>query len=170
MLALYLAACHSPEAASTVSKCSWRWTQKASETCRAILQLQIHILPRCIMLVLLYILTYDARKPKHKIFIPLWRTRGVSRTRTLTLCVSHWSGCSFSENTKLCVAKLITNSNPTVRCISINQVDDGTEQVRKCMHCMIITVPWLSCTGWFVVYLCLSNDATIDVQLLAHWC
>jgi len=26
MLALYLATCHSPEAASTVSKCSWRWT------------------------------------------------------------------------------------------------------------------------------------------------
>jgi len=41
---------------STVSKCSWRWTQKASETCRAILQLQINILPSCITLVLLYIL------------------------------------------------------------------------------------------------------------------
>ena len=36
MLALYLAACHSPEAASTISKCSWRWTQKASETCIAV--------------------------------------------------------------------------------------------------------------------------------------
>ena len=66
MLALYLAACHSPEFASTVSKCSWRWTQKASETCTAILQLQINILSSCITLVLLYILTYDARKPKHK--------------------------------------------------------------------------------------------------------
>ena len=40
--------------------------QKASETCRAIVQLQMNILPSCIMLVLLYILTYDARKPKHK--------------------------------------------------------------------------------------------------------
>ena len=39
---------------------------KASETCRAILQLQINILPSCITLVLFYILTYDARKPKHK--------------------------------------------------------------------------------------------------------
>ena len=48
--------CHSPEAASTISKCSWRWTQNASETCRAILQLQINILPSCITLVLLYIL------------------------------------------------------------------------------------------------------------------
>ena len=48
----HAAACHSPEAATTVSKCSWRWTQKASETCRAILQLQINILPSCIMLVL----------------------------------------------------------------------------------------------------------------------
>jgi len=52
MLALYLAACHSPEAAATVSKCSWRWTQKASETCGAILQLQINIQPSCITLVL----------------------------------------------------------------------------------------------------------------------
>ena len=59
--------CHSPEAASTVSKYSWRWTQKASDTCRAILQLQINILPSCITLVLLYILTYDARKHTHKI-------------------------------------------------------------------------------------------------------
>ena len=43
-------------------------TQKASETCRAILQLLINILPSCITLVLfIYILTYDARKPKHKI-------------------------------------------------------------------------------------------------------
>jgi len=58
MLALYLAACHSPEAATTVSKCSWRWTQKASETGTAILQLQINLLPSCITLVLLYILTY----------------------------------------------------------------------------------------------------------------
>jgi len=66
MLALYLAACHSPEAASAISKCYWRWTQKASETCRAILQLQINILPSCFTLVLLYILTYDARKRKHE--------------------------------------------------------------------------------------------------------
>jgi len=52
MLALYLAACHSPETATTVSKCSWRWMQKASETCRAVLQLQINLLPSCITLVL----------------------------------------------------------------------------------------------------------------------
>ena len=42
--------------------------QKASETCRALLQLLINILPSCITLVLyIYILTYDARKLKHKI-------------------------------------------------------------------------------------------------------
>ena len=58
MLALYLAACHTSEAVTTVSKCSWRWKQKASETCRAILQLLINILPSCITLVLLYIYIY----------------------------------------------------------------------------------------------------------------
>ena len=41
--------------------------QLASEACRVLLQLLINILPSCITLVLLYILTYDARKPKHKI-------------------------------------------------------------------------------------------------------
>ena len=78
MSALYLAACHSPEAASTISKCSWGWTQKASETCRAILQLQINILPSCITLVLLYILTYDARKLKHKILGTVVITNAIS--------------------------------------------------------------------------------------------
>ena len=52
MLALYLAACHTPEAVTTVFKCSWGWTQKASETCRVLLQLLINILPSCITLVL----------------------------------------------------------------------------------------------------------------------
>jgi hypothetical protein len=33
-------------------KCSWGWTQIASETCRVLLQLLINILPSCIMLVL----------------------------------------------------------------------------------------------------------------------
>ena len=63
--------CHWPEAASTVSKCSWRWTQKASETRRAILQLQINILPSCITLVLLYICT-----------IYCWKT---------SVCLKHWN-------------------------------------------------------------------------------
>ena len=44
--------CHIPEAVTTVFKCSWGWTHKASETCRVILQLLINILPSCIMLVL----------------------------------------------------------------------------------------------------------------------
>ena len=52
MLALYLAACHTPEAATIVFKCSWWWAQKASETCRVLLQLLINILPSCITLVL----------------------------------------------------------------------------------------------------------------------
>jgi hypothetical protein len=33
-------------------KCSWGWTQIASETCRILLQLLINILPSCITLVL----------------------------------------------------------------------------------------------------------------------
>jgi len=52
MLALYLAARHTPEAVTTVFKCSWGWTQKASETCRALLQLLINILSSSITLVL----------------------------------------------------------------------------------------------------------------------
>jgi len=32
---LHPVSCHTPEAATTVSKCSRGWTQKASETCRA---------------------------------------------------------------------------------------------------------------------------------------
>jgi hypothetical protein len=43
---------HTPEAATTVFKYSWGWRQKASETCRVILQLLINILPSCIALVL----------------------------------------------------------------------------------------------------------------------
>jgi len=52
MLALYLAVCHTPEAATTVFKCPWGWMQKASKTYRVILQLLINILPSCITLVL----------------------------------------------------------------------------------------------------------------------
>jgi len=52
MLALYLAACHTPEAVTTVFKCSWGWMQKASETCRVLLHLLINLLPSCITLVL----------------------------------------------------------------------------------------------------------------------
>ena len=47
---LHPVSCHTPEAATTAFKCSWRWTQKASETCRALLQLLINILPSCITL------------------------------------------------------------------------------------------------------------------------
>ena len=67
MLALYLAACHTPEAVTTVFKCSWRWKQKASETCRVLLQLLINILAKLHHVGFLYILSYDARKLKHKI-------------------------------------------------------------------------------------------------------
>jgi hypothetical protein len=52
MLTLYLAACQTPEAVTTVFKCSWGWTQIVSETCRVSLQLLINILPSCITLVL----------------------------------------------------------------------------------------------------------------------
>ena len=49
---LHPVSCHTPEAVTTVFKCSWGWTQKASETWRAWLQLLINILPSCITLVL----------------------------------------------------------------------------------------------------------------------
>ena len=54
---LHPVSCHTPEAVTTVFKCSWGWTQKASETCRAFLQLLMNILPSCIMLVL-YVYIY----------------------------------------------------------------------------------------------------------------
>ena len=57
---LHPISCHTPEAVTTVFKCSWGWTQKASETCRVLFHLLINILSSCIMLVFLYILTYDA--------------------------------------------------------------------------------------------------------------
>ena len=44
--------CHTPEAVTAVFKWSWGWKQKASETCRVLLQLLINILPSCITLVL----------------------------------------------------------------------------------------------------------------------
>ena len=58
--------CHTPKAATTVSKCSWGWTQKASETCRVLLQLLKHT-AKLHHDGSLYILTYDARNLKHKI-------------------------------------------------------------------------------------------------------
>ena len=69
---LHPVSCHTPEAAATtVSKCSWGWTQKASETCRALLQLLINIMPSCIGLVLYiyfnWILTPVRRKGMLKI-------------------------------------------------------------------------------------------------------
>ena len=41
--------------------------KKRPKHVQQLLQLQMNILPSCITLVLSYILTYDARKPKHKI-------------------------------------------------------------------------------------------------------
>ena len=105
-----------------------------------------------------------------EVFIPLCSTRSICETRSLTLCVCHWSRVSFTASTKLYVAKLITNSNPTVRCISINHVDDSTEQVWKCMHCVIITVHSRRYSECFVVYLCLSNVTTIHAELLPLCC
>ena len=49
---LHLVSCHTPDAVTTVFKCSWGWTQKVSEMCRVLLQLLINILPSRIMLVL----------------------------------------------------------------------------------------------------------------------
>ena len=49
---LHTVSCHTSEAVTTVFKCSWGWTQKASETCRVLLQLLINILPSRITLVI----------------------------------------------------------------------------------------------------------------------
>ena len=38
---LHPISCHTPEVATTVFKCFWGWMQKASETCRVLLQLLI---------------------------------------------------------------------------------------------------------------------------------
>jgi hypothetical protein len=54
---LHPVSCQTPEAVTTVFKCSWGWTQVASETCRVLLQLLINILPSWITLFL-YILLY----------------------------------------------------------------------------------------------------------------
>ena len=64
---LHPVSCHTADAVTTVFKCSWGWTQKASETCRVILQLLINILSSCITLVLyiyIYILWYNIYKEK----------------------------------------------------------------------------------------------------------
>jgi hypothetical protein len=58
--------CQTPEAVTTVFKCSWGWTQIASETCRVLLQLIINNTAKLHHVGSLYILTYDARKIKHK--------------------------------------------------------------------------------------------------------
>jgi len=52
---LHPISCHTPEAATTVFKCSSGWMQKASKTCRVLLQLLINTRPSYITLVLLYI-------------------------------------------------------------------------------------------------------------------
>jgi hypothetical protein len=49
---LHPVSCQTPEAVTTVLKCSWGWSQIASETCRVLLQLLINIMPSCITLVL----------------------------------------------------------------------------------------------------------------------
>jgi hypothetical protein len=66
MLAYYLAACQTPEAATTVFKCSLGWTQIASETCSVIAVTNKHT-AKLHHVGSLYILTYDAWKMQHKI-------------------------------------------------------------------------------------------------------
>ena len=63
---------HTPEVATTVFKCSWGCRQKASETCRVILQLLINILPSCITLFLyIYYWKKDNWFPFNKNYIPI---------------------------------------------------------------------------------------------------
>ena len=73
MLALYLAACHSPGLLLQFLRPPEDGRKKRPNHVQQLLQLQINILPSCITLVLSYILAYDARKPKHKILIHLSR-------------------------------------------------------------------------------------------------
>ena len=69
---LHPVSCHTPEVATTVSKCSWGWTQKASETCRVIIAVTNKHTAKLRHFGSLYILTYDARKLKHKITVDVW--------------------------------------------------------------------------------------------------
>lgn len=86
-----------------------------------------------------------------ELFIVLWSIHSICETRSLALWLCHWPRFSFAASTKLYVVKLITNSNPTLPCISINQVDDSTERVWKCMCHMIIRVSSPRSSEWFVV-------------------
>ena len=91
MLALYLAACHTPEAATTVFKCSWGWTQKASETCRLLLQLLINILPSCITLVLS--IYYMEVEGSYIIFILMCQTYTTSHTKVCYHNLASYTHC-----------------------------------------------------------------------------
>ena len=78
---LHPVSCHTPESVTTVFKCSWGWTQKASETCRALLQLLINILPSCITLVLYIYIVY---------VIVFWRNKSFDFISEEMFCIS-WS-------------------------------------------------------------------------------
>ena len=87
---LHPVSCHSPEAATTVFKCSWGWTQKASETCRVLLQLLINVLPSCITLVL---------------YIYIYMENGVCMCRFLSYLklTSRTAASIWSRNIQLCL-------------------------------------------------------------------
>ena len=89
--------CHSPEAATTVSKLSRRWTQKASKTCRAILHLQINILPSCITLVLFIYISFSVY-------------HNINSTYTV---LSDTTGGRFGANKLLRTCRLIKVTIPT---------------------------------------------------------
>jgi hypothetical protein len=87
---------HTSEAATTVFKYYWGWTQETSETCRVILQLLLNILPTCIALVLyIYWLMIDGNpnikllKLCHKYnFTVGWATE---LSWTVWYCCRSWS-------------------------------------------------------------------------------
>ena len=94
-----------------------------SETRRAILQLQINILPSCIALVLLYILTYEARKPKHKISLDV-----LGKLQQLQNFVE-WQN-------KLVCSKIVRQSIQVLPDICNSHISEDLAQVRMTVLCL----------------------------------
>jgi hypothetical protein len=115
---LHPASCQTPEAVTTVFKCSWGWTQIASETCRLLLQLLINILPSS-----LYILTYDARKIKHKIcFSPC--LMNFSTTNLTPVIHTHISGASRKLSVP-CLGSSSVVGHPCLVAVKLRSLGEG---------------------------------------------
>jgi hypothetical protein len=90
---LHPVSCHTPKAATRVFSYSWGWTQKASETCRVILQWVINFLPSCNALVLYiyWLMMHGNSNIKNKklfIFLKRWRSSRCKKCDTIILLFS----------------------------------------------------------------------------------